>query len=257
MSLRPLDGHRRRVTAAELPVAVWRGLAAELRGVLSHETAALLWGLDLVSAPQGQHLTVGRDRSRRAPADVVLHRADLRPDECVVRAGLPVTAPVRTVLDLARTLPLAHAVAVADSALRFDLLRLPALVDAAAALRPAPGRAACREVVARVDRRSGSCLESLGRVLLQDAGLAPFETQHAVRLADGRVHRVDLAWPERRLVVELDGFAFHADRHRYRSDRRRLNDLVLAGWTVLRFSWEDVVERPQVVVAQVRAALGW
>ncbi len=66
---------------------------------------------------------------------------------------------------------------------------------------------------------------------------------------------MDFAWPEQRLLVEVDGFAFHADRSRYRSDRRRTNALVLAGWRVLRFSWEDVVHRPDVVVAQVRAAL--
>jgi very-short-patch-repair endonuclease len=56
-------------------------------------------------------------------------------------------------------------------------------------------------------------------------------------------------------VVETDGFAFHADRTTYRADRRRGNALVLAGWRVLRFSWEDVVHSPDGVVADVRAAL--
>ncbi|TAL20866.1 MAG: DUF559 domain-containing protein, partial [Frankiales bacterium] len=67
--------------------------------------------------------------------------------------------------------------------------------------------------------------------------------------------RVDFAWPDERLVVEVDGFAFHADRASYRNDRRRTNELVLAGWRVLRFSWEDVVGSPDVVVDQVRRAL--
>jgi very-short-patch-repair endonuclease len=68
------------------------------------------------------------------------------------------------------------------------------------------------------------------------------------------VARVD-AWPEARLAVEVDGFAFHADRSRYRSDRRRGNGLVPAGWQVLRFSWEDVTTWPDVVVGRVRLAL--
>ena len=73
---------------------------------------------------------------------------------------------------------------------------------------------------------------------------------------DGRVlGRVDFAWPEQRLVVETDGFAFHADRRSYREDRRRNNALVLAGWRVLRFSWEDVLHDPAHVVEVVRTAL--
>lgn len=55
--------------------------------------------------------------------------------------------------------------------------------------------------------------------------------------------------------METDGFAFHADRQSYRKDRRRGNALVLAGWRVLRFSWEDVVHHPDEVVEAVREAL--
>ncbi len=107
-----------------------------------------------------------------------------------------------------------------------------------------------------MDPASGSVLETLCRVLLQQAGLAPTSTQFVVRDARGRwIGRVDFAWPHQRLVVEADGFAFHADRASYRDDRRRGNALLLAGWRVLRFSWEDVVDRPDEVVTAVRAAL--
>ncbi len=100
-------------------------------------------------------------------------------------------------------------------------------------------------------------LESLCRVRLVQAGLPAPDTQRVVRGRGGRrTGRVDVAWPQHRLVVETDGFAFHADRRSYGADRRRGNVLVLAGWRVLRFSWEDVVERPQDVVAAVREALG-
>ena len=98
-------------------------------------------------------------------------------------------------------------------------------------------------------------LESLCRVLLHLAGLPAPETQLGIRGPAGWIGRVDFGWPEQRLVVETDGFAFHADRASYRVDRRRGNALVLAGWRVLRFSWEDVVHAPDTVVADVRAAL--
>lgn len=146
--------------------------------------------------------------------------------------------------------------AAVDSALRQGLIGLDDLVAASDALPAARGRSDVRRAVALADPRSGSVLESALRVLLALAGLLPPESQHVVRDAGGRfLGRVDFAWPRHRLVVETDGYAFHADRASYRSDRRRTNALVLAGWTVLRFSWEDVLHDPEHVVTSVRAAL--
>lgn len=224
-----------------------------LRGVASHEDAALLLGIDLVTAPAVRHVTVARRRSRLARPGTKVHRADV--DRTLLVDGIPVTTGARTVLDLCRSLPFSEAVAAGDSALREGRVGLPELIDAAAQLPPALGRPQVRAVVARLDPLSGSVLESLCRLVLEDAGLRPFETQHVVRVGRRTIGRVDFAWPEHRLVVEVDGFAFHADRASYRNDRRRANELVLAGWRVLRFSWEDVVGSPEVVVDQVRRAL--
>ena len=170
-----------------------------------------------------------------------------------------VTSPVRTVLDLRLTLPLAEAeaVATADAALRAGLVRLAALRRACAGLAADQERSRVARVLRLVDPSSGSVLESVCRVLFAEAGLPAPLTQFVVRRLDGRLlGRVDFAWPAQRLVVETDGFAFHADRERYRSDRRRTNGLVLEGWRVLRFSWEDVVHHPDAVVEAVRRALG-
>jgi len=65
--------------------------------------------------------------------------------------------------------------------------------------------------------------------------------------------RIDFAFPDRRLAIELDGYGPHA--HRFQRDRSRQNGLVLMGWTVLRFTWADVVERPAYVVAALTTAL--
>ncbi len=65
----------------------------------------------------------------------------------------------------------------------------------------------------------------------------------------------DLAFPGCRLAVEVDGWAWHIDPDRFQRDPARQNALVLAGWTVLRFTWSDVTERPDRVVAQIRRAL--
>jgi very-short-patch-repair endonuclease len=106
-----------------------------------------------------------------------------------------------------------------------------------------------------MDARSESVLESLTRVLLVLGGLLPV-VQHEIRDANGAfVARVDFAWPDLRLVVEVDGFAFHADRAAYRRDRERLNELERLGWRVLRFTWEDVRHRPEHVLTLVRECL--
>lgn len=73
-------------------------------------------------------------------------------------------------------------------------------------------------------------------------------------LPTGR-YRLDLAFVHERIAVEVDGWAWHSDVERFRADRRRQNALVLAGWTVLRFTWDDLTNRPEQVVAQIQAAL--
>jgi hypothetical protein len=230
--------------------------AVALQGTVSHERAALMWGMELAVDVEGRTITVGRDRSRAQHPGTTVRRADLADHERVARDGVFVTSKVRTVLDLCRTLPMPEAVAVTDSALRRRLVTVKALRQALCGLPAGVGRERVARVLALVDPNSGSVLESRARVLLVQAGLTPEETQLVVRTAAGRrIGRVDFAWPSARLVVEVDGFAFHADRTAYRDDRRRGNALVLAGWRVLRFSWEDVVLHAAEVVSAVRDAL--
>ena len=233
-----------------------RAAVVALQGTASHEDAALLWGMELAVTPQGRSVTVERNRSRAAHSGTTVHRSNLRAGEREERVGIWRTSALRTVLDLCRSLPLHEAVAVTDSALRRALVTVEELTGALCELPAGAGRDRVARVLTMVDLQCGSVLESLARVLLIQAGLAPEQTQHVVRTAAGRwIGRVDFAWPSVRLVVETDGFAFHADRATYRKDRRRGNALVLAGWRVLRFSWEDVVSQPEQVVAAVRALL--
>ena len=254
--LRPLTPHLFTDVAEPPPDEGLRAAAVALDAVVSHTSAALLWGLELAATPERPTVTVGRDRSRAAAAGVVVRRTDLAAGDWLRRDGVRLTTVLRTVLDLCRTLPLPEAVACADSALRHGRLQVAELRRALCALPAGRGRARVARVVALVDPRCGSVLESLLRVLLHVHGVRAPRTQVTVRARDGRiVGRVDFAWPDVGLVVEADGFAFHADRRAYRDDRHRSNALVLDGWRVLRFSWEDVLQHPERVVGSVRAAL--
>jgi very-short-patch-repair endonuclease len=113
-----------------------------------------------------------------------------------------------------------------------------------------------RAALTLADARSESAFETLIRRLLVRAGLAPEALQHEVRDADGRfLARLDMAWPSLRLAVEADGRAHHDTLPALYRDRVRANDLALAGWTILRFTWADLQQRPEWVVAQVRRAI--
>ncbi len=162
------------------PAQGLRAVAARLKSVVSHESAALWWGLPLAHDPVGWHLTVPRCRGRRSDSvrGVVLHRRDLADSDVVRRDGLYVTTVVQTVLDCARTLQLDQAVAVADSALRMGRLRREQLLEEARRLPSGPGRRKAVEVALLSDPRAGSVLESLTRVLLCTSGLAPTHVQY-------------------------------------------------------------------------------
>lgn len=226
-------------------------------GVVCGPSAALLHGLDLVEAPAVHHLAVPRDSHRKPPEGRRLHRVDLRASDRVVVGGRPVTSPLRRVLDCPRWLPVQHAVVVGDSALRRGAVTAEHLAHAVARLPRGRSTSRVRRAVDLLDGRSESVLESLARVLLVLAGLPPPAVQMPLYDEEGNgVARVDLAWPEARLVVEPDGFAFHSGRRQVRRDRERGNGLTLLGWRVLRFGWEDVLGRPEIVVALVKTALG-
>src|SRR3712207_9534086 len=113
-----------------------------------------------------------------------------------------------------------------------------------------------REVLPVADPRAQSPMESVLRWLLHRAGIPAPELQYGVRDAAGSLlGRADLAWPDRRVLVEFDGDV-HRERDVFVNDLRRQNRLVAAGWTVLRFTSADVLGRPDVVVAEIRRALG-
>jgi very-short-patch-repair endonuclease len=171
-----------------------------------------------------------------------VHRRDLDPDE---RSGVA-TSMLRTVVDCARELPLREAVVVADAALRAGLD--PVCLRTAAALARGNGAANVREVVALADGRAESPIESCLRLVAGRLG------QVVPQVWIDGVGRVDLlvdGW----LVLEADGFEHHSDRAGYREDRRRGNALAVLGYTVLRFSYEDIVHREDVVAEVIARVL--
>ncbi len=223
--------------------------------VISHLTAARLWGFEvpLVATDPRIHLTVPRSVRRRHRRDRRLHFSDIPAAETRRRHGVVVTSASRTWIDLAAVVPPAALLAVTDQMLarRFPRDEFPAILARSAGRR---GVATARRVVPCADPLAGSPMESVLRWLLHEAGLPRPVLQHVVQDGGRFLGQVDLAWPHHRVLVEFDGNV-HRDRRVFVQDLRRQNGLVLAGWTVLRFTSADVLGRPQQVLAAIRAAL--
>jgi very-short-patch-repair endonuclease len=227
--------------------------------VASHRAAAALWGLEGFGKGVPE-ITIPRGRRYRR-AGVRCHEStDL--DRCGVRqrAGIPVTDPSRTLLDLARFTSDRRLLQAAESARRLGLSSWSEMI-AVLARHARQGRHGVRRlrrvITANAQREAitDNDFELLVYTLLREHSLPEPDVHHQLRGPDGRVLvELDLAYPHLRIAIELDG-AVHRERDVFERDRRRQNGIVLDGWIVLRFTWRTFVERPEEIVTQVRAAI--
>ncbi len=218
-------------------------------GVLRARSAAFVW--QLLDAPPARVEIYCRAQARPyCHGDVALVRHTLLPDEHTRRWGIPVTTRPCTVLDTVAALPFARSVAFLDRALHRGWVSNDDLDRRLAMARR--GNPAVRRA-ARICRAGlESEAERVARALFTSAGLPGWIREYRV-MSNGRlVARVDFGFPEHHLVVEIDGYAYHHDQDRFQRDRLRQNNLAALGWTVLRFTWFDLNERPEEVVACVR-----
>lgn len=229
---------------AEDPVAAARSQG----GVVSHQSAAILHGFDVLELPTTPHVTVPRGQHRRISSlDCSLHWADAVP-----MAG-HLTTKLQTVIDCARMLPFEEGLCIADSALRKHATSKARLTAAAAEVR-GPGSRRAQLVAESADDRAESPLESALRAILIAAGISGFLPQVVVQ-DDGFSARIDLAHPDLMIALEADSFAHHGTRKALAGDCRRHTNLTIRGWRLLRFSWEDVMFHPDWVAEAVRRAI--
>lgn len=211
--------------------------AAAVAGHASHLSAAAVHGWEVATPPEKPQVVVPRNRkvAARQRRWVEIRYRDLDPHD----AGAFVTSEVRTVLDCARDLPLADALAVADSALRHGM-DPDLLLDRAVALT-GRGRQRALRAVTQASGRAANPFESVLRAIALD--VPGLDLRPQVPIDDrGFRGRPDLVDEARRLVVEADSHEFHAStRGQHNRDCARYNALVVRGWTVLRFTWEQVM----------------
>lgn len=250
------DGWKVRVMAACLAAGFGRdGVTV----AASHATAARLHGLAGVEQPERIDVLVTANRHLRLAGVRVRRTRQLAEEDVTTVDGVPVTTGERTVLDLADADGSRTAVLrLLDNALYGKVARRKRLHERARALRK--GRAGA-ELIVRLTAPDGkaefrSWLERHSAGVFRTGGLPEPEWNAVLRDERGRIGEIDVVWRVARLVVELDGLRFHSTPAQRRRDARRDRRLTLAGWTVLRYTWLDVVERPDEVVTEVARALG-
>ncbi|BBH67315.1 hypothetical protein ACTI_40000 [Actinoplanes sp. OR16] len=168
---------------------------------------------------------------------------------------LPVTTPARTAFDLGRRLSRSDAVVAMDALLRVGVLDLSEVIGMSTERRHWPRTAQLDEVLRLADGRAESPMESRMRLLFHDAGLLRPQPQYEVRDGHGRLlGRVDLAWEAARVAAEYEG-DHHRERARYQRDVARINALHRAGWSVLRFTADDILRNPRRTVAMLATEL--
>jgi very-short-patch-repair endonuclease len=112
------------------------------------------------------------------------------------------------------------------------------------------GASAAGHLLRAAADRADSAAERLLVRILRDGGVTGWVLGHPFG-----PWRIDLAFPERKVAVEVDGWAWHVDPDRFRADRRKQNALVRAGWDPLRFTWHDLDQRPSAVLTEIRATV--
>lgn len=229
-------------------------MAAVLRfggdALVTHISAGALWQL-LDEIPDRPEVTLA-GRSFHPIAGVHVRRIKaLDSRDLAWRRGMPVSAPARTIVELAGVsskLELESAIATAAK------LRLTSIAKIREAMNRAPratGIPALRSLLEHDSfARTRSRYERRLLDLVTQAGLPRPLTNH--RLAG---HEVDMVWLDRRLVVEFDGFGFHGDRRAFERDRRRDQDLVAAGYRVIRITARQSDDEPYALIARLAVAL--
>ncbi|MEZ5183298.1 MAG: hypothetical protein R2702_15720 [Acidimicrobiales bacterium] len=250
------------VYAIGAPPSTWeqRAMAAVLAAGpdawASHRTAARLWGLVERSGPI--ELVVPDERRVRLEG-VVAHRSrHLTRADRSSRDGIACTTLPRTIVDASASAGERLVGRWVDLGIRDHGLSITSVAGRASELA-GPGRRIPPSLVAALALRSDghdpgrSALEARVIEALARAGLPAPERQWRFERADGRHGFLDLAYPGALLAIELDGWAEHGLRSAFDADRVRGNEVVLAGWRLLRFTW--AMSDAQIVAAVV-AALG-
>lgn len=223
--------------------------------VLSHRSAARFWRL---LPPASESVDVTCSKSEVERRGIVGHRSPLQADEWLVRDGIPVTSPFRTVFDLAAEAEmreLERAFHEAEARQLTDRVSLPMLLERY------PGRRGSKNLRALLEARQ---TVGITRNDFEEAFLAlvdlydlPRPRMNAPLAIRGRFLEIDALWEQEqeRVAVELDSRGIHGTHKKFETDRQRDRILLAEGWRTMRVTWRQLQEEPEAIAADLRLAL--
>lgn len=229
-------------------------LAVGPGAVLSHRDAAQLHGLGTFG---GVRIDVSTAAGRRGTNRIRVHaRRLLDADDVTTVAGIPTTTVARTLVDLAEVVTherLAKACSEAERQRTLDVTGIEETLKRRRGRR-GPATSTMRAALAELESRG----VTLTRSRLEDR-LLPLLDAHGLPRPATNVYvdgcEADAVWHGQRLIVEMDGWAWHNTRRAFQRDRDKTNLWTGRGWTVLRFTHDDVTRRPRETAAAIAAQL--
>jgi hypothetical protein len=222
-------------------------LACGPGAALSHQSAFTLWGF----ASEWRfplHVTCA---TRRKRPGITTHEAPgLQPVDVRTQLGIRATSPARTLLDRAPELTERRLHRIAADARRAGLLHPAAIIDVTERFPKHPGASRLRRVLSELKNPTRSEFEDAFLVFCANHGLPrPLVNTHVAG------HEVDAFFSEHGLIVELDGWDFHRDRHNFEEDRERDADALAAGLHTLRVTWPRMITRGATEAARLNRIL--
>jgi very-short-patch-repair endonuclease len=237
----PLEAPFTRATAAVL--------AYGEDALLSHHAAAVLWAVCPPPLPEID-ITVRTATGIHSRGPLRAHRCrNLHPHDVTRRHGIPVTAPARTLLDLATQLTRRDLARAVEEAQVLHLVTVASLNEQFDRYPKHRGTAALRKAIRPEPALTRSEAERRFLELIRRARLP--EPRTNVRIGG---YEVDFYWPDHDLIVEIDGYTFHSSRGAFERDRRRDAELGALGLRVIRVTWRRLVDESEALVANLAVA---
>jgi very-short-patch-repair endonuclease len=230
-------------TASWIRATIWSyGDQAVASGV-----AAAWWHQLTTAVPDAVEVTVPRNSHGRSRPRARVRRRDLKTTDTVERRGLLVTSLDLTALEAA--VRRGGGPTIMDTALQRHT-ELPSLWSAHLRNKGRHGSPRARMLLQGARDGARSQAERLFIKMLNQHNITGWVANHPVG-----EYVVDVAFLGTKVAVEIDGWAFHTDPEKFEKDRKRQNALILMGWQVLRFTWRDLVERPEAVVRELKSTI--
>jgi very-short-patch-repair endonuclease len=232
-------------------------LASGPGAVLSHRSAAYLWGL--VDSWEEPIDVTAPNRRGRNPNGVAAHRdGSLQPIDKTTLYGIPCTGVARTLLDFAAVVlewEVRKAVAEAEVLQILDRPKLEALLRRSRRRRGVARLRLILDTIQPQTKRTRSELERKFLEMCAKREVPEPEVNVWLPAPDGKRYQADFLWRDARLIVEADGRRFHDTDSAFLSDRKRRQQLELAGWQVSQTTWKQIEQEPRRLALIVRALI--